>query len=96
MLRNIKYNPLKTERNAHQRLAFLLVSKGLINDFLYLSTPCKYGIIYKLLKLLEFTTVLVLHILTDRYKNKYKKGRLEINETNVDKIYYMYLQYIDS
>ena len=56
LLRNIKYNPLKTERNAHQRLAFLLVSKGLINDFLYLSTPCKYGIIYKLLKLLEFTT----------------------------------------
>jgi hypothetical protein len=38
----------------------------------------------------------VLHILTDRYENKYRKGRLEINETNADKIYYMYLQYVDS
>jgi hypothetical protein len=45
---------------------------------------------------LNLQPVLVLHILTDRYKNKYKNGRLEINETNADKIYYMYLQYIDS
>ena len=45
---------------------------------------------------LNLQPVLVLHILTDRYKNKYKKGRLEIKETNADKIYYMYLQYIDS
>ena len=63
---------------------------------LYLSTPCKYGIIYKLLKLLEFTTSARATYINDRYNNKYKKGRLEINETNVDKIYYMYLQYIDS
>jgi hypothetical protein len=45
---------------------------------------------------LNLQPVLVLHILTDRYENKYRKGRLEINETNADKIYYIYLQYIDS
>ena len=45
---------------------------------------------------LNLQPVLVLHILTDRYENKYRKGRLEINETNADKIFYIYLQYIDS
>ena len=61
-----------------------------------MSTLCKYGIAINYWNYVNLQPVLVLHILTDRYKNKYKKGRLEINETNADKIYYMYLQYIDS
>ena len=75
---------------------FLLVSKGLINDFLYLSTRANMVLSINYWNYVNLQPVLVLHILTDRYKNKYKKGRLEINETNADKIYYMYLQYIDS
>ena len=50
-----------------------------------MSTLCKYGIAINYWNYVNLQPVLVLHILTDRYKNKYKKWRLEINETNADK-----------